>query len=225
MTEQASEIDSQAVKVALHVISTERATLTHVESLYTSDRIARNSLSESTTIISETSRRRGKLIVTGIGKSGKIGQKLVATFNSLGVQSCFLHPTEALHGDLGLVKPNDAVLMLTSSGRTPELLLLLPHIRLDIHLLVLTSCSVPSSCEILRLRPTSIFLPAPVHEPEQISFGLSAPTSTAIAALAVGHGLALAVADRLYTSSHNSPARVFHGNHPGGALKLPAPKL
>src|SRR5689334_15949062 len=101
--------DSSAIKLALHVISTERAALANLECLYESDRTAQEGLAKSIAQISTTSRRQGKLIIVGVGKSGKIGKKLVATFNSLGIQSTFLHPTEALHGDLGVIKPNDTI--------------------------------------------------------------------------------------------------------------------
>jgi D-arabinose 5-phosphate isomerase GutQ len=222
--ELACKPNAKATSLALRVISTERAALSYLETFYSTNNGARESLSQSITITVDTSRKHGNLIITGVGKSGKIGQKLVATFNSLGVQSCFLHPTEALHGDLGIIRPYDTVLILTSSGRTPELILLLQHIPLTIPLIVLTSCSVRSTCEIVQLRPSSILLPAPVHEPEKVSFGLPVPTTSTIALLAVGDGLALATADLLYTPSTRSPAEVFQRNHPGGA-KPPVPMM
>ena len=71
----------------------------------------------------------GKIVITGVGKSYKLGLKLVATLNSLSIQSSSLHPTEALHGDLGLIDQNrDCLIMVTSSGNTPELIQLLPHL-------------------------------------------------------------------------------------------------
>ncbi len=71
----------------------------------------------------------GKVIVTGVGKSGKIGEKIVATMLSTGTCATFLHPVEALHGDLGTVQPNDDVLALSFSGNTEELLMLLPSLK------------------------------------------------------------------------------------------------
>ena len=211
-------LNSTAVGVALHVISTERAALAHLERVYQTDNVARQSLAEAIAVISHTCQNHGKVVVTGVGKSGKIGQKLVATFTSLGVQSCFLHPTEALHGDLGIIKPHDVVLMLTFSGSTPELLLLLHHIGTTIPSIVLTSHRVSSTCRILHNHPNSILLPAPIHEPEKISFGVSVPTTSTTVALALGDGLALAVADRLHTATGRSAADVFQSYHPGGAI-------
>ena len=214
----ASKPDSKAIKLALHVISTERAALSHLETLYHTDDSVQQSLAQSVGTITRTAKTHGKLVITGIGKSGKIGEKLVATFNSLGIHACFLHPTEALHGDLGVIKPNDTVLMITFSGRTPELLMLLPHISPTIPVVVLTAHTVSMNCPIIARRANSILLPAPIHESEQTSFGISAPTSSTTVALALGDSLALAVAETLHTTPGKSPSDIFHSHHPGGAI-------
>jgi D-arabinose 5-phosphate isomerase GutQ len=210
--------DSTAIKLALHVISTERLALEHLESLYQTDESAQQGMSNAITQITATCENHGKVVVCGVGKSGKIGKKLEATFNSLGIHSTFLHPTEALHGDLGVIKPKDTVLMITFSGRTPELALLLPHIPTTIPLIILTRHLTPSSCPLIASRPNSILLPAPIHESEQISFGLSAPTTSTTVALAIGDALALAVAERLHSAAGVSPSSVFLSHHPGGAI-------
>ena len=72
----------------------------------------------------------GRLIITGIGKSGIIGQKIAATLNSTGTSSFFLHPVEAMHGDLGLVDEQDVVMAISYSGETSELILLLPSLKM-----------------------------------------------------------------------------------------------
>src|SRR6056297_2971624 len=72
---------------------------------------------------------KGRLIITGMGKSGVIGMKLAATFSSTGTPSFFLHPAEALHGDLGMLQPNDVVLALSYSGETDELLRIVPYLQ------------------------------------------------------------------------------------------------
>jgi hypothetical protein len=100
-----SKNDASAVVTALHVMSTERAALTHLEHLYQTDARAQQDLARAVDLIARTVRESGKLVVCGVGKSGKIGRKIEATMNSLGIYSAFLHPTEALHGDLGLVRP------------------------------------------------------------------------------------------------------------------------
>lgn len=94
-----------SVITAIHVMSTERAALTHLERLYQTDARAQQELARAVDCIAQSVRDGGKLVVCGVGKSGKIGRKVEATMNSLGIYSAFLHPTEALHGDLGLVRP------------------------------------------------------------------------------------------------------------------------
>lgn len=214
-------LDSRCLNLALRLISTQRAAVTHLESYYQTNELALAALSTSIDTIHRTFRNpnsQGKLIVTGIGKSGKLGGKLAATFTSLGMQSCFLHPTEALHGDLGIIQPKDTVLMLTSSGRTPELLDLLSHIPLAVSIIVLTSCANIKDCEISQLRPSSVVLLAPVHEPEEVSMGIPVPTTTAVNAHAVGNSLAVAVSAKLYAERGKCVVGVFRKNHPGGAI-------
>lgn len=101
----ASKEETSPVLTALHVMSTERAALAHLEHLYQTDARAQQDLARAVDLIAHTVREAGKLVVCGVGKSGKIGRKIEATMNSLGIYSAFLHPTEALHGDLGLVRP------------------------------------------------------------------------------------------------------------------------
>ena len=92
-----------ALKTALHVIRTERDALTALEDLYETDAVAQNGFTNAVDVLANAVRLGGKLMICGCGKSGKIGQKIVATMNSFGIHSVFLHPTEALHGDLGLI--------------------------------------------------------------------------------------------------------------------------
>lgn len=94
-----------ALSTALHVMRTERDALTNLEDLYQTDDVARKSFSVTVDTICKTVTSGGRTIVTGVGKSGKIASKIVATMNSLGIRSAFLHPTEALHGDLGMIGP------------------------------------------------------------------------------------------------------------------------
>lgn len=93
-----------SLSTALHVIATERDALSHLESLYRSDAQAQRDLERAVRQLVQTIKRGGKLVICGVGKSGKIGRKLEATMNSVGIHSVFLHPTEALHGDLGMIR-------------------------------------------------------------------------------------------------------------------------
>lgn len=107
------ENDRKALQLALHVIETERNALTNLHELYSLDTSAQNSLRQAVNCIAKASLRDGRVVVSGVGKSGKIGQKLVATLNSFNMRSSFLHPVEAMHGDLGMIGPVGA-LFLTS---------------------------------------------------------------------------------------------------------------
>ena len=116
---------------------------------------------------------------------------------------------------------NDTVLLISFSGRSPELLSLLPHLPSTVPLIALTSHTHPASCPLLALHAPlgmGILLPAPIHEDEECSFGVSAPTSSTTVALSLGDALAIATARKLHTATGKSPAEVFRGFHPGGAI-------
>ena len=150
---------------------------------------------------------RGRVVVTGMGKSGHIGGKLAATLASTGTPAFFVHPGEASHGDLGMITVNDAVIALSNSGETREITTLLPLIkRLDVSLIALTGN--PHSTIA---RAASVHIDISVSE-EACPLGL-APTSSTTAALAMGDALAIALLDaRGFTRED------FARSHPGGAL-------
>lgn len=95
---------TSSLLTAIHVLSTERAALAHLERLYQTDGLAQENLVRAVDKIVWTIQNGGKLVFCGVGKSGKIARKIEATMNSLGIFSMFLHPTEALHGDLGVIR-------------------------------------------------------------------------------------------------------------------------
>lgn len=182
--------------------------------LYETDPVARGGFNAAVEAISRFKGDKGKLVISGVGKSGHIAKKLVATMNSLKIHATYLHPTEALHGDLGKVGKYDTILLITFSGKTPELLALLPHFDAALPLIVLTSHTHPSTCEIVKHRPDTILLPAPIHKSEIDSFGFPAPTTSTTMALALGDALAVVISNEL----HIDVAAVFSQYHPGGAI-------
>ncbi|ORY65253.1 uncharacterized protein BCR38DRAFT_340932 [Pseudomassariella vexata] len=204
----------QRIAGAVHVLNTEATSLRNLTHLYESDPTTAEGFNSAIETITRYKGGRGKTVFIGVGKSGHICKKLVATFNSLGVHATYLHPTEALHGDLGKIGEHDTVLFVTFSGKTPELILLLPHIDADLPTIVLTSHTKPDECELIRQRPGMILVPAPIHESEMASFGVSAPTTSTTMALAVGDALAVVASQEL----HSSVAALFGRNHPGGAI-------
>jgi len=132
---------------------------------------------------------RGRVIVTGMGKSGLIGRKIAATLASTGTPAYFLHPAEGVHGDLGMVAREDVVLALSNSGETDEVLAVVPALkRLGIPLVLLTGSSTSALA-----RQADIVLDVGVAE-EACPINL-APTSSTTAALAMGDALAMALLD------------------------------
>ncbi|HKV28911.1 MAG TPA: KpsF/GutQ family sugar-phosphate isomerase [Candidatus Acidoferrales bacterium] len=150
---------------------------------------------------------RGRVIVTGMGKSGLIGRKISATLASTGTPSVFLHSAEALHGDLGMLMRDDVVLAVSTSGETEELLALLETIkRLGIRLMTLTGNSRSTMA-----MASDVALDIAVKE-EACSLNL-APTASTTAALAMGDALAIALLDRRGFREED-----FAALHPAGKL-------
>ncbi|KAG5938562.1 hypothetical protein E4U53_007978 [Claviceps sorghi] len=214
----AAHHDTTATEIRLrqgmHVLNTEATALANLSKLYASDSTARAGFDQAVQIMARRGLSNGKLVIIGVGKSGHIGKKLVATMQSLDVRAVFLHPTEALHGDLGIIDPRDTLLFITFSGKTPELMLLLPHLDEALPTIVLTSHVRREACELVKRRPGTILLPAPIPESETTSFGVSAPTSSTTVALALGDALAITTAKEM----HQNIAATFVKNHPGGAI-------
>jgi arabinose-5-phosphate isomerase len=149
----------------------------------------------------------GKVVVTGVGKSGLIAKKIAATLSSTGTPAVFLHAGEGAHGDLGVVTPGDVVLAVSSSGETVEILRLLPSLRqLGAELVALTR--VRSS----RLAAASTVALLTGRAREACPLGL-APTTSSTAALALGDALAMALLERRGFREED-----FARLHPGGAL-------
>jgi len=149
----------------------------------------------------------GRVIVAGIGKSGLIGRKVVATLTSTGTQALFLHPVEGLHGDLGIVTKDDVLVAISHSGETDELNMIVDSIRtIGVPRIAFTgnlSSTLAKSCDIV--------IDVGVAR-EACPFGL-APTSSSTAALAMGDALAVALIHR-----RNFQEKDFFKFHPGGSL-------
>jgi arabinose-5-phosphate isomerase len=151
---------------------------------------------------------KGRVVVSGIGKSGIIARKIAATLNSTGTRSLFLHPVEAMHGDIGIVSPDDIFLALSSSGETHELNLLLPTIRNTVGCPIVAFTGNPAST---LAKQSNLVIDVGV-EKEACPLGL-APTSSTTAMLAMGDALAVVLIQRKEFKSDD-----FKRFHPGGAL-------
>lgn len=149
----------------------------------------------------------GRLVVTGVGKSAIIAQKIAATLNSTGTPSLFMHAADAIHGDLGMVQPTDSVLVISKSGDTPELKVLVPLIKRAGQKLI---CMVSNTNSFLAKQ--SDFVLAATIEVEACPLNLAPTTSTTVC-LALGDAIAVCLLEkRGFTSSD------FGKYHPGGAL-------
>lgn len=155
----------------------------------------------------ETIRRGGKLVLTGVGKSGHIGKKIAATLASTGSRAVFMHPVEAMHGDLGIVSPQDTVLAISYSGETDELLNVLPAIkRMGVDIIAITG---KADCRLGEVADMVV----PMHVPREACPFNMAPTTTTTALACLGDALAMTM---LYCRqfSLNDYAKL----HPAGAI-------
>lgn len=149
----------------------------------------------------------GRVIVSGMGKSGLVGQKIASTMASTGTPAFFLHPAEGIHGDLGMIMKGDVVIAISNSGETDEILRILPSIkRLGAHLIAMSGNPASNLA-----RSSDVFLDVSVSE-EACPLGL-APTASTTATLAMGDALAVALLVK-----RGFKAEDFAIFHPGGSL-------
>jgi len=150
---------------------------------------------------------RGRVVVSGMGKSGHIGSKIAATMASTGTPTFFVHPGEASHGDLGMITPDDVVIALSNSGESAELVVIVPLLkRQGTRLIAMTGAPTSTLAKL-----ADVHLDASV-EKEACPLGL-APTSSTTAALALGDALAVAL-----LKARGFSAQDFARSHPGGKL-------
>ncbi|RLV91295.1 putative phosphosugar isomerase [Spathaspora sp. JA1] len=160
---------------------------------------------------------QGKIIVCGIGKSYKIANKLVATLQSLSIQSALLHPSEALHGDLGMIdQSKDCIIMITASGNTPELINLLPHIS-NVVPIVLLTCNESSILANHNQVSSLLLVNLPSHLNEDSIHGLPAPTVSTSLSLILADSTILALSE-LLEDDLIKRRKLFSKKHPGGNI-------
>ncbi len=171
--------------------------------LRTKDKLNSN-FEKAVTILFKT---RGRIVVTGMGKSGLIGKKISATLTSTGAPSIFLHPSEAMHGDIGIIKNEDTILALSTSGETYEVIRLLNFIkRIGAKLIVLVGDPLSSLA-----KESDVFIDCGI-EKEACPIGL-VPTASTTLSLAVGDALAITLMKK-----RGFGVEDFRYNHPGGNI-------
>ena len=191
-------VEHDDLAAARRVVSQESRALARLAEALTGSFVA------ATEVLAAT---RGRIVVSGMGKSGHIANKIAATFASTGAPSLFVHPAEASHGDLGMITDADVLLMLSNSGETPELADLVTYAtRFHIPLVAIVG-KAPSA--LADAATVALVLP---DEPEAGTLGL-APTTSTIMMLALGDALAVALLERKGLTAED-----FGLYHPGGKL-------
>lgn len=150
---------------------------------------------------------RGRVVVIGMGKSGIIGQKIAATLASTGTPAFFVHPGEAFHGDLGMIKPSDVALLISNSGETEEIIRILPFLEYQENKIIAMTGNVNSSLA----RYSHVVLDVGVSQ--EACYNNLAPTSSTTCTLVMGDALSVALA-----SIQNFQPEDFARFHPGGSL-------
>ena len=150
---------------------------------------------------------KGKVVISGIGKSGQIGAKIASTFSSMGTPSIFLHPTDALHGDLGILDERDIVALLSNSGETAEVISLLPHIKNK----GIKTIGFTGNNQSTLFKECDLAFCFPEFQ-EACRFGV-APTSSTTALLTLGDALAVVISEQ-----KNFQKDDLASVHPGGIL-------
>lgn len=193
----------EIISNAKNVISIEKNAIAGLEGRFKKKDFIRNFVEAVETIY----KSKGKVIVTGIGKSGIIAQKIVATFNSTGTYSIFMHTADSLHGDLGIVRKEDVALIISKSGVTDEIKQIIPSFKtLNIKIISIVG---DTGSELAKL--SDIVLDASVNE-EACPHNL-APTSSTTAAVVLGDALAISLLQKREFTTEN-----FAKVHPGGIL-------
>jgi arabinose-5-phosphate isomerase len=197
---------ARATASALRTLQLERAGIAAIEDSLNGAG-GSNLASEFARSVELVRSRPGRLMISGMGKSGHVGRKIAATLASTGTPAYFIHPGEASHGDLGMIKPSDAILLLSWSGETAELADIITYSqRFQIGLIAITS-----NAESTLARQADIALVLPRVE-EACPNGL-APTTSTTMQLAIGDALAVALLE-----AKGFSAADFRNFHPGGKL-------
>jgi arabinose-5-phosphate isomerase len=192
-------MSSMSAELVIQIMRSEAAAI-----VAAADGIARDQLECAVALLAGCER---KIVVTGMGKSGIVAQKLVATLRSGGIPAVFLHPSEAPHGDLGVIEQGDIGVILSHSGESEEIVAILPHLRArNVKAIVITANSKSTVA-----RYADVVLNTSVIS-EACPLGLAPSSSTAVA-MALGDGLALTVMKQKGTDKER-----FARNHPSGRL-------
>ncbi|CAI5759234.1 unnamed protein product [Candida verbasci] len=216
-------LDNLSIQNTLNCINNtlkcENEAVNNLHQQYLSDEFSIANLMNSINILYNTITNDGKIIITGIGKSYKLSLKLVATLNSLSIQSAALHPSEALHGDLGSINlDKDCLIMVTASGNTPELINLLPHLSGSGNLpIILLTCNKNSKLSQSHQINSLIYANLLACHQEEVVHGIPAPTISYTLSLILADSVILAMSE-LFETDLIKRKKLFSIKHPGGSI-------
>lgn len=168
---------------------------------------AKNNLKNFSKAVEKILSIKGKVVIIGVGKSGLVGSKIAATLSSTGTSSFFVHPTEAMHGDLGMIDENDLVIVISYSGESEEVLTLMPHLK-RLNVFTISMAGFDKSSLAMK---SDIFLSISIDK-EACPLNI-APTSSTTLTMALGDAIAVAL-----MKARDFKKNDFASFHPGGSL-------
>lgn len=220
ISDNASPLLDKALKNVDMVLTNQTKALSFLTSQFRTNTWAIAQLRTSLRYLNNSLKSGGKIVISGMGKSFKIASKTVATLNSLRMHSALLHPSEALHGDLGMIRDdhNDAVIIISASGNSPELLQMLEHIPLSVPIILMT-CSRSSILAKHRKVVSLLYAEIPTNLSEKNLYGLSAPTISTTLCLTMLDAVSIALSELQINDTAMRKA-IFGVYHPGGAIGI-----
>ncbi|ODQ78595.1 hypothetical protein BABINDRAFT_162798 [Babjeviella inositovora NRRL Y-12698] len=212
------ELLQNALSTVSTVLYTQNLAVNHLVNQFSTSAFARANMQKSLEIMNTSLHSRGKIVITGIGKSHKIASKVVATMNSLSLHAALLHPSEALHGDLGVIRADhgDCLVLITASGNTPELLQLLPHVPVSVPVILLSNKKLSKLSQHPQVQ-SMLYAELPKEFSEETIYGLAAPTISTTLCLLLADAACMALVD-LHINRLSDRQRLFGERHPGGAI-------
>ncbi|KAI5965953.1 uncharacterized protein KGF55_001317 [Candida pseudojiufengensis] len=213
---QSQYTKQQISKSIVNTLKFENEAVYNLYNQYQTDEFSINQLNKSMEIMYNCNLKKGKIILTGIGKSFKLALKLEATLNSLSISSSVLHPSEALHGDLGMIQDSDILIFISSSGNSDELINILQHIDEKITILLLTNKKKSILASNKRIS-SLIFANLSTNINELKIHGIPAPTVSYTISLILADSLILSLSEIIETDLIKRKHK-FSKKHPGGSI-------
>lgn len=194
----------------------------HLFEIYYDSQLHRNQLEQSISILLQTLKSGNKLVILGCGKSHLIASKSVATLRSVGIPSAILHPTEAMHGDMGLIQLGDTLLVCSSGGETDEIIQFLKYAKSPLAPLPLQKATKIGVCgkpeATISLMCDSLILLPQKYSESEVQGGLKAPTLSTTSMLVVLDCLSISLSEMYYNGDLSLRSQIFNAAHPSGGI-------